>query len=253
MAINIPVVFLDADDTLWSISPLYLEARKKLSCFIEAQFGVSKIGQLYVSNFFSCLDCARVAASKHSLERFKESILLAYAYICGYLHYPYLVEGEKELTAYIDNLFTITPEKMKARLYPDTVPALARLSKYTLIVILTMGDAEHQLKKISAVKDVIGGYLGGVEVCAEKNKEVYKEVVKKYANNDFSCVWMVGNSIKTDINPAAAAGIRNLILVSRSDVGWKEFETESPLIPDFYKVSDLIIAEKEIYKWQIKR
>ena len=142
---------------------------------------------------------------------------------------------------------------MKARLYPDTVPALARLSKYTLIVILTMGDAEHQLKKISAVKDVIGGYLGGVEVCAEKNKEVYKEVVKKYANNDFSCVWMVGNSIKTDINPAAAAGIRNLILVSRSDVGWKEFETESPLIPDFYKVSDLIIAEKEIYKWQIKR
>jgi putative hydrolase of the HAD superfamily len=49
-------------------------------------------------------------------------------------------------------------------------------------------------------------YFASVEVVAEKDVPTYRAVISKYRLVPAS-TWMVGNSPKSDINPALAAGL----------------------------------------------
>lgn len=54
-------------------------------------------------------------------------------------------------------------------------------------------------------------YFTEVEVVAEKDSAAYARVVEKYElANDVT--WMVGNSPKSDINPALAAGLHAIFV-----------------------------------------
>src|SRR5258708_11488484 len=65
-------------------------------------------------------------------------------------------------------------------------------------------------------------YFSAVEIVAEKDVPVYRGIVAKYdLANDHT--WMVGNSPKSDINPALAAGI-NAIFVPHDDTWVLEHE-----------------------------
>jgi putative hydrolase of the HAD superfamily len=46
-----------------------------------------------------------------------------------------------------------------------------------------------------------------VDIVAEKNEALYRELVRKHGWEPGRC-WMIGNSPRSDINPAIAAGIR---------------------------------------------
>jgi putative hydrolase of the HAD superfamily len=50
-----------------------------------------------------------------------------------------------------------------------------------------------------------------VEVVAEKNAESYHAIVERYALQR-STTWMIGNSPKSDINPAIAAGLNAVFI-----------------------------------------
>ena len=49
-------------------------------------------------------------------------------------------------------------------------------------------------------------YFAAVEIVAEKDEATYRSAVAKYALAT-DVTWMVGNSPKSDINPALAAGL----------------------------------------------
>ena len=49
-------------------------------------------------------------------------------------------------------------------------------------------------------------YFAAVEIVAEKNESTYRSIATKYALTPES-TWMVGNSPRSDINPALAAGL----------------------------------------------
>jgi putative hydrolase of the HAD superfamily len=69
---------------------------------------------------------------------------------------------------------------------------------------MTKGAFAEQTGKVerSGLKE----YFAAVEIVAEKDEAVYRSVVSKYGlANDTT--WMIGNSPKSDINPALAAGL----------------------------------------------
>jgi putative hydrolase of the HAD superfamily len=84
---------------------------------------------------------------------------------------------------------------------PET---LAYLSERHHLIVMTKGNLTEQTGKIerSGLKD----FFSAFEVVAEKNVPTYKSIVEKYALVT-DCTWMVGNSPKSDINPAIGAGI----------------------------------------------
>jgi putative hydrolase of the HAD superfamily len=58
-------------------------------------------------------------------------------------------------------------------------------------------------------------YFDAVEVVAEKNAESYHAIVEKF-RLERSTTWMVGNSPKSDINPAIEAGL-NAVFIPHAD------------------------------------
>jgi putative hydrolase of the HAD superfamily len=56
-----------------------------------------------------------------------------------------------------------------------------------------------------------------VEIVTEKNPAAYREIVSKYQLEP-EVTWMIGNSPRSDVNPALAAGI-NAVFVPH-DMTW---------------------------------
>lgn len=89
------------------------------------------------------------------------------------------------------------------------------------LILMTKGDFTEQSGKVerSGLKE----YFAGVEIVAEKNAAAYKSIISKYALLPGS-TWMVGNSPKSDINPALSAGI-NAVFVPHDQTWVLEHET----------------------------
>ncbi len=84
----------------------------------------------------------------------------------------------------------------------ETLPFLAERHELTLF---TKGHPDEQNRKI----DLSGlrPLFAHCEVVKEKNREAY-ELLASVRGFDHRHTWMIGNSPKSDINPALAAGLR---------------------------------------------
>ncbi len=95
---------------------------------------------------------------------------------------------------------------------PGVPETLAYLAGRHHLILMTKGDFAEQSGKVerSGLKE----YFAAVEIVAEKDAPTYREVVAKY---DLAAefTWMVGNSPKSDVNPALAAGL-NAVFVPHS-------------------------------------
>jgi len=100
---------------------------------------------------------------------------------------------------------------------PETLQYLSRRHH---LILLTKGDFAEQSGKIerSGLKD----YFAAVEIVSEKDSGTYGEVAGKYGLAH-DTTWMVGNSPRSDINPALAAGL-NAVFVPHDQTWILEHE-----------------------------
>jgi len=72
------------------------------------------------------------------------------------------------------------------------------------LIMMTKGNPAEQSGKVerSGLKE----YFSAIEIVAEKDESTYRSAIAKYALAA-DVTWMVGNSPKSDINPALAAGL----------------------------------------------
>ncbi|PYV99497.1 MAG: haloacid dehalogenase [Acidobacteria bacterium] len=104
------------------------------------------------------------------------------------------------------------------------------------LILLTKGAMAEQSGKVerSGLKE----YFSAVEIVAEKDVSTYESIISKYGLvPDIS--WMIGNSPKSDINPALYAGL-NAVFVPHGDTWVLEHEELATAQPP----SRLIVVEK---------
>lgn len=96
---------------------------------------------------------------------------------------------------------------------PETLQLLQRRGHH--LILMTKGAPAEQNSKVerSGLKD----YFAAVEVVSEKNAAAYHGVAEKYGL-DYDVSWMVGNSPRSDVNPALEAGL-NAVFVPH-DMTW---------------------------------
>jgi putative hydrolase of the HAD superfamily len=75
--------------------------------------------------------------------------------------------------------------------------------------LLTKGDAEEQMHKVK--RSGVEGLFNHVIVVPEKNAATYHRVVREYSLAP-ERTWMVGNSPRSDINPALSAGLKAVFI-----------------------------------------
>jgi len=96
---------------------------------------------------------------------------------------------------------------------PDVPETLAELARRHRLFMVTKGNITEQLGKVerSGLRD----YFTAIEVVAEKDAAAYRNVVEKYGLLP-DITWMIGNSPKSDINPALEAGLHAVFVPHRN-------------------------------------
>jgi putative hydrolase of the HAD superfamily len=74
---------------------------------------------------------------------------------------------------------------------------------------MTKGDQAEQASKLA--RSGLAAHFSAVEIVTEKDPPTYSEVIHRHELAPHTS-WMIGNSIKSDINPALAAGLHAVFL-----------------------------------------
>jgi len=104
------------------------------------------------------------------------------------------------------------------------------------LILVTKGAIAEQTGKVerSGLKE----YFAAVEIVSEKDISTYHTVVSKYGLLS-EATWMIGNSPKSDINPALAAGLNAVFVPHGSTWVLEHEEVESAEPP-----RQLLVVEK---------
>lgn len=88
----------------------------------------------------------------------------------------------------------------------ETMPAL---HAHNRTILLTKGRDDEQLGKLH--RSGLADYFHATEVVFEKTVETYRQVLR-HRQLDAAQTWMIGNSPRSDINPAKAAGLGTVFI-----------------------------------------
>ncbi|MDQ0379624.1 HAD family hydrolase [Amycolatopsis thermophila] len=97
----------------------------------------------------------------------------------------------------------------EVELIPGVAETLGELGTRHELVLLTKGDREEQQRKIDA--SGVAQHFQEVHIVPEKHVEVYRGLASARMLAPES-TWMIGNSPKSDIRPARAAGLNAVFI-----------------------------------------
>ncbi|HZQ69232.1 MAG TPA: HAD family hydrolase [Terriglobales bacterium] len=185
-------LLIDADDTLWE-NNIYFE--RVIADFISF-LNHKEYSPAQVREVLNSVERENIVTHGYGLHSFAHSLVHTFEKLSVEPLTPALHETIHGLAHTIaDHPMEILPK------VPETLDYLAQRHH---LVLVTKGAIAEQTGKIerSGLKE----YFSAVEIVSEKDVSAYKTVVEKYALLADS-TWMVGNSPKSDINPALAAGL----------------------------------------------
>ncbi len=88
-------------------------------------------------------------------------------------------------------------------LLPHAEATLRELAQTHQILVITKGDLLDQERKVA--QSGLAELFCGVEIVSDKTAGIYAKIFTRYGHHAQSCM-MVGNSMKSDVLPALAAG-----------------------------------------------
>ena len=190
-------LLLDGDDTLWENNIYFEEA---IEAFID-----------FLAH--SSMTRAQVRAALDEIERINIGVRgYGSASFTLNLRETYERLAERELRqADIDHVLRLGGQiaKQPMRLLPDVADTLAYLAGRHDLMLLTKGYPEEQRLKIE--RSGLERWFTATEVVHEKSEATYRAIVAE-RQLDPARTWMIGNSPRSDINPALKAGLHAVLI-----------------------------------------
>ncbi len=210
---NIKRLLLDADDTLWENNIYFLRATEQFFELMQE----SGIREQEIRRAFFELEHRVVQENGYGSEFF---ILILEKLIARY---------KKGLTKkHLQRYRGIIEDFKQHRhdpppLFPGVMKTLQSLTKRIPLYVVTKGQQEEQEDKIvrSGVAAIVKDYF----ILPEKNEAIYKDLLDRN-KWEYEMTCMVGNSPKSDINPALKLGMKAVYIPYKST--W-HMENESVL------------------------
>jgi len=207
-------LLIDADDTLWENNIYFEQAIADFMRFLNHQEMSHQEVRLVINE----VERETIMERGYGFHSFAHSLVKTFERLSTQTITPALHETiwnfAHRISQYPIQLIDGVPETLN---YLST-------RKHHLI-LMTKGDFTEQSGKVerSGLKD----YFAAVEIVAEKNSVTYKSTVAKYGLAP-EMTWMVGNSPRSDINPALSAGI-NAVFVPHDQTWILEHDTLDPV------------------------
>ncbi|MEI6084635.1 MAG: HAD family hydrolase [Verrucomicrobiota bacterium] len=186
-------LLIDADDTLWE-NNIYFERVAQEFFAKVAEAGVT---EQRAQSVLWQIEQRNIQTTGYGSQAF-----------CASLHQAALELGAMDLEPWIKEreqwIFQHPIELM-----PGVADALPKLRHGNRLILLTKGQPAEQLGKLR--RSNLEPCFHATEVVFEKNVNAYRDVVVKHGL-EVSQTWMIGNSPRSDINPAKAAGLHTVFI-----------------------------------------
>jgi putative hydrolase of the HAD superfamily len=223
---TISLVLVDFDDTLVVTEPRFSNARRDLFARLaEVGFPETEARHLHETE----VDLEMLGTFGLGPHRLEHSFRETYARLCARAGIPVDEQLADECAA-LGRAVAGTPEAIDGAL--DALRTLA--DTYPTVIYTQSGDPEYQIQCVREAGVIEVVTHDRVRVCTRKTAEELKLTLEHYGVSDPRTAGMVGNSVRSDINPALVAG-SNAILI---EVGtsWVHEHAE-PISEDFVRVN----------------
>ncbi len=192
---------IDADDTLWE-NNIYFE--RAIDGFVRLLHHPTLSGAA-VRAAFTEIERTRVETHGYGAMSFRDSMLAAFP----------LLLGREASTGAQAEVNTLAQSILHAEieLLDGVADTLPRLSACHRLILVTKGKPGEQTGKLA--RSGLAQHFHHVEVLHEKHRAAYQELHHRH-RCDATTTWMIGNSPRSDINPALAAGLHAVVIPHRS-------------------------------------
>jgi putative hydrolase of the HAD superfamily len=190
-------LLIDADDTLWE-NNIYFE--RAIAAFIS-YLNHHEYSPAEVRQTLNACERETILAHGYGLTSFTRSLVNCFERLS-----PQPVTDEKR-----DRIrsFAQSIAEQEIELLPSVPETLAELASRHHLILMTKGNHAEQADKLA--RSGLSELFTSVEIVAEKDAPTYREVIARHELAPHTS-WMIGNSPKSDINPALAAGLHAVFL-----------------------------------------
>jgi putative hydrolase of the HAD superfamily len=190
-------ILLDADDTLWENNIYFEQAIAAFISYLDHRVHSAD----EVREHLNLCERATIAAHGYGLKSFRKSLVNCFEKLSDA---PMTPEKHDRIVSFTNSISDANIE-----LLPGVAETLAELSKRHRLILVTKGNVEEQTQKLH--RSGLAPLFSAVEVLEEKHDAAYRTVIQRHAC-DSANTWMVGNSPRSDINPALAAGLHAVFI-----------------------------------------
>ncbi len=190
-------LLIDADDTLWENNIYFERAIAAFIGFLDHK----EYSPAEVRRTLNAVERETILAHGYGLSSFTRSLVDCFERLS-----PLHVTEEKRERV---RGFARTISEQEIELLPGVEETLADLANRHHLILMTKGNHAEQADKLA--RSGMASHFAAVEIAAEKDPATYRAVIARHELKPHTS-WMIGNSPKSDINPALAAGLHAVFL-----------------------------------------
>lgn len=190
-------LLFDADDTLWENNVHFERAIAAFITFLDHRVHTPDEVREHLNN----CERATIAQFGYGVSSFRRSLIRCFEELSSE---PVSADKHAQIFSFTDAIAA-----HEIQLLPEVEPTLQRLFARHRLLLVTKGNREEQMDKLE--RSGLRNLFASIEVPAEKDESMYRELIARQALDPAS-TWMIGNSPRSDINPALAAGLNAVFI-----------------------------------------
>src|SRR5580658_9336146 len=201
-------LLVNGDDTLWESNVFVEKTMEHFFSLVEG-FGYARG---YARHILNETERLNIRQHGYGARSFGRSLEQSYQKLAGSLAQPTALDEVAAMVADLEH----TPPRVL-----DGVPeTLSYLSERHRMILFTQGEPAEQAAKVE--RSGLQGFFEAIEIVAEKDAKTYTLLVNKHKIVK-THGWMIGNSPRSDINPAMEAGL-NAVYIPHANTWQLEHE-----------------------------
>lgn len=190
-------LLIDADDTLWE-NNIYFE--RAIAAFIS-YLNHHEYSPAQVRQTLNAVERETILAHGYGLPSFTRSLVACFERLSPE---PMDEEKRRRVVGFANSI-----AEQEIELLPQVEETLRGLATRHRLIMMTKGDHAEQADKVR--RSGLAPLFTAIEIVPEKDPATYRDVIARRELTPHTS-WMIGNSPKSDINPALAAGLHAVFL-----------------------------------------
>jgi putative hydrolase of the HAD superfamily len=194
MALNL---LIDADDTLWENNVYFERAFEEFVQFLDH----STLSPREIRDVLDEIERVNSKVHGYGSKNFGRNLVQCYQHL---VEHHISESTAMKITGFAERIL-----EQPLEIIDGVQETLAYLSGRHSLTLFTKGNAEEQKLKIDS--SGLAPYFAHTIIVKEKDPTAYRLFCTSQ-NLDLSATWMIGNSPKSDVNPALDAGLNAVFI-----------------------------------------